>query len=30
MSTYINEVKDGFVKHVGQQMLDKNFVEQPQ
>jgi hypothetical protein len=22
-------MRDGFVKHVGQQMLDKNFVEQP-
>jgi hypothetical protein len=25
-----NEAKDGFVKHVGQQMLDSDFVEQPQ
>jgi hypothetical protein len=23
-------MRDGFVKHVGQQMLDINFVEQPQ
>jgi hypothetical protein len=25
-----SEVKDGFIKHVGQQMLDKDFVKQPQ
>ncbi len=24
-----NEMKDGFVKHVGRQMLDKDFVEEP-
>ncbi len=23
------EMKDGFVRHVGQQMLDKSFIEQP-
>jgi len=23
-------VRDGFVRHVGQQMLDRDFVEQPQ
>jgi hypothetical protein len=25
-----NEMKDNFVRHVGQQMLNKNYVEQPQ
>ncbi len=24
-----NEVRDGFVRHVGQQMLDRDYVEQP-
>jgi hypothetical protein len=24
-----SEVKDGFVKHMGQQMLDIDFVKQP-
>ncbi len=25
-----NEVRDRFVRHVGQQMLDRNYVKQPQ
>jgi len=24
-----SEMRDGFVRHVGQQMLDKSFIEQP-
>jgi len=24
-----SEMRDGFVRHVGQQMLDKGFIEQP-